>query len=158
MSLQAELRKKRPFDLPEQEAFLNIARTHGVLTARMARLFKEHEITPPQYNILRILRGAGADGLPCQEIGEQMVNQVPDVTRLVDRLEQAGLAERKRTEADRRVVLVRITAAGRKLLAGLDAPVLAMHKQVLGHLSRAELEQINRLMEKARGPAGEPKS
>jgi DNA-binding MarR family transcriptional regulator len=150
MGLQAELRKKRPFDLPEQEAFLNIARTHGVLTARMARLLKDHGLTPPQYNILRILRGAGENGLPCQEIGDQMVAHVPDVTRLVDRLEASGLAERRRTTSDRRVVLVRITAAGRKRLAALDGPVLAAHQKLLGHLSRAELDQINRLMEKAR--------
>src|SRR5205823_12001244 len=98
--------------------------------------FQAHGLTGPQYNVLRILRGHGGDGVPCHEIGGQTVARTPDVTRLVDRLEAAGLAERARTAADRRVVLVRITPAGRELLARLDQPVLDLHRQALAHLSR----------------------
>jgi len=150
--LRHELRKKNPFDSPEQEASLNLARTEDFIAGEFARLFGEHGLSSSLYNVLRILRGAGADGLPCQEIAGQMVTRTPDVTRLVDRLEGGGFAERSRTPEDRRVVLVRITRAGRDLLARLDQPVLDLHKRLLGHLTRAELAELNRLLLKARIP------
>jgi DNA-binding MarR family transcriptional regulator len=150
--LQEELRKKKPFDLPEQEAALNLARTHDYLVHESARLLEGHGISGPQYNVLRILRGHGGDGLPCTEIASQMVTRTPDITRLVDRLEAAALVLRQRKDKDRRVVRVQITPAGLDLLARLDQPVLYLHKELLGHLTRAELAELNRLLVKARRP------
>jgi DNA-binding MarR family transcriptional regulator len=149
--LQDEIKKRNPFDSPEQEAALNLARTNDRLQSEFARLFRRHGLTGPQYNVLRILRGAG-EPLPCQEIASRMINQVPDITRLVDRLEEAGLVERSRTEADRRLVLTRITEPGLCLIARLDEPVLRLHREQLGHLTREELAELNRLLVKARNP------
>lgn len=150
-SLQHELKKREPFRLPEEEATLNVLRTAGVLVGRLAALFKPAGLSHPQYNILRILRGAGEPGLPCQEVAARMVTREPDVTRLIDRLEQSGWVRRERSTSDRRVVLVAITAAGRELLARLDDPIAELHRQGLGHLTRAELAELNRLLVKARG-------
>jgi DNA-binding MarR family transcriptional regulator len=149
-ALQVELGKRHPFDSPEQEASLNLARTHDHIHAEFARLFDSHGISPPLYNVLRILRGHGGDGVPCQVIGDEMVTRMPDITRLVDRLEKAVLVERRRTSKDRRVVLVRITKAGLDLLAVLHQPVLKLHQRLLGHLSREELAELNRLLVEAR--------
>src|SRR5262245_13247293 len=154
--LQAELRKKRPFDVPEEEAMLNLQRTLDALAAPFEQLFRERGISDSQYNVLRILRGVGADGLPCSEIGERMVSRDPDITRLVDRLEKAGLVERARIATDRRVILVRLTPAGLKLVGELDKPVMELHRRQLGHLTRAELATLNRLLVKGRYPAGIP--
>lgn len=133
-----------------EEAYLNVLRTAEGFAESFVRLFKSFGITSAQYNVLRILRGAGPAGLPCQEIGERLVNRVPDVTRLVDRVEQAGWAERHRSTEDRRVVRVRITDTGRELLNEIDAPLLALHRTNLGHLSQEELLELNRLLVKAR--------
>lgn len=151
-TLQDEIKKREPFRCPEQEVALNIARTHDRLTADFSRLFKEHGISESQYNALRILRGAG-EALPCLEVAARMITQLPDITRLVDRLEGSGLAERERIAEDRRVVLVRITKRGLKVLEELDEPVLALHREQLGHLTREELATLNRLLVKARQPA-----
>jgi DNA-binding MarR family transcriptional regulator len=153
-----EIGKRKPFELPEVEAFLNIMRTAGMLESETGRFFKPFALSAPQYNALRILRGHlidAKDGIPSQTIGEELISQVPDVTRLVDRLVEAGLAERSRTESDRRVVLVRITKAGLDLLTKIDKPLAELHQRQLGHLSKAELAEINRLMVRARkgGPA-----
>jgi DNA-binding MarR family transcriptional regulator len=149
-ALQIELGKKYPFDSPEQEASLNLARTQDHIEAEVVRLFDSHDISPSLYNVLRIVRGHGGEGVPCQEIGGEMVTRMPDITRLVDRLEKVGLVERRRTSKDRRVVLVRITKAGLDLLALLHQPVLELHQRLLGHLSTDELSELNRLLVKAR--------
>jgi DNA-binding MarR family transcriptional regulator len=151
-SLQHEIRKKRPFEHAEEEAGLNLFRTVDYLRGPTERLFAEHGISDSQYNVLRILRGHGGEGVPCSEIGEQMITRMPDVTRLVDRLEQAKLVERARTAADRRVVLVRLTESGRSLLAKLDGPTRKIQTDTLGHLTRAELQELNRLLVKIRNP------
>ena len=114
-SLQNQLKKKHPFEVPQEEVNLNIQRTYGVLMGPVGRLLKAHQLSAPLYNILRILRGAGGDGLPCSQIGERMVTREPDVTRLVDRLVRAGWVQRKRSEEDRRVVSVALTAIGKKV-------------------------------------------
>ena len=101
--------------------------------------------------MLRILRGEGRP-LECMEIAERTVAVVPGITGLIDRLEKAGLVTRQQSQKDRRVYLVTITARGLKLLAGLDEPVLALHQKLLGHLTQSELEQLIRLLEKARSP------
>ncbi len=144
-----EIKKRAPFDAPEQEVFLNLARTADVLQADFGRLFKKRGISHAQYNVLRILRGAGTE-LPCLEVAGRMISHLPDITRLVDRLESGGLVERCRTEEDRRVVLIRITEQGVKLLAELDEPVLQLHRDQLGHLSAREMDELNRLLVKAR--------
>jgi DNA-binding MarR family transcriptional regulator len=150
--LQRQLRKKNPFSSPAQEAHLNLARTHEFLSGHFARFFKQHGLSWTQYNILRILKGQGGEGVACQEIGDQMVTLVPDVTRLVDRLTEAGLVERHRTPKDRRVVLVALTEAGSQLLDRLEQPVLELHEHTLGHLTIAELNALSLLLAKARQP------
>jgi DNA-binding MarR family transcriptional regulator len=152
--LQQELGKKNPFDSTEQEACLNLVRTLDYIQCHVVRLFEGYQLSGPQYNVLRILRGHGGAGVPTSVIAGEMVTRMPDITRLVDRLEQASLAERRRTPSDRRVVLVRITPRGLELLDRLDRPVLELHRRLLGHLSREELAQLNALLVKARRPAG----
>jgi DNA-binding MarR family transcriptional regulator len=149
--LQDEVKKRHPFDAPEQEVALNLMKTAESLQAGFARLFKQHQISGAQYNVLRILRGAGTD-LPCLEIAGRMISHLPDITRLVDRLEARGLVERCRPQEDRRLVLVRITKEGMALLAELDDPVLALHRRQLGHLTAEEMAEFNRLLVKARRP------
>jgi len=155
-SLQHELKKQQPFDCPAEEAYLNLIRTAGVLAGPYCALFKSHGLSESTYNVLRILRGAAKServaGLPCLEVAERLVTRVPDITRLVDRLIDAGLAERTRAETDRRVVIVSITPAGLALLSKLDPPLGKLHCQQLDHLSCKELVELNRLLEKARAP------
>jgi MarR family 2-MHQ and catechol resistance regulon transcriptional repressor len=151
--LQEEIHKKEPFESPEQEAALNLLRTSDRLQIRFARLFREHGLYPAQYNILRILRGEGRP-MRCMEIAGRTLTEVPGITGLIDRLEAADppLVRRERDSKDRRVVHVSITEAGLQLLAKLDGPVQDLHRQLLGHLSRAELDELTRLLEKARTP------
>jgi DNA-binding MarR family transcriptional regulator len=152
--LAAEIGKRRPFELAEQEAYLNLLRTMSVLCADGDHLLKQHGLSEATYNILRILRGSGDAGRPCGEIGRDMIARVPDVTRLVDRLEEKGLASRRRIEEDRRVVKVRITKDGLELLARLDEPLRAIHRGQFTALTRAELTELNRLLVKARQRTG----
>jgi DNA-binding MarR family transcriptional regulator len=151
-TLQSEIKKKRPFELPEEEAYLNLLRTHSVLITGFDRLFKQHGVSEPKYNVLRILRGAGGEGLPSLEIAARMITRVPDVTRIVDRLETSGHVRRQRTKEDLRVVIVSITKKGLDLLAKLDEPIRALHRRQLQHLSRKELGELSGLLEKARTP------
>src|SRR5438309_6193914 len=136
--LQHELKKKRPFESPEEEALLSVVRTSDQLQLRSARLLREHGLTPSQYNILRILRGEGKP-LPILEIASRTIAVVPGITGLIDRLEQAGFVDRIRCEKDRRVIYVALAEHGAKTLAALDEPLLALHRKLLGHLSQAEL-------------------
>jgi DNA-binding MarR family transcriptional regulator len=148
--LQEEIGKKNPFESLEQETTLNLFRTADHLQQEFFRLFQENGLSAPQYNVLRILRGHGGDGVSCCVISAQMISRMPDITRLVDRLEESGWVERSRDREDRRVVRVKITAEGLALLNRLDRPVLDIHKSQLSHLSRAELSELNRLLVKAR--------
>jgi DNA-binding MarR family transcriptional regulator len=152
--LQRELKKRQPFDSPEQEAILNIARTADRFGICFARLFRENGLTPSQYNVLRILRGEGRP-LPILEVADRMVAAVPGITGLIDRLEGMGLLARERSTEDRRVVFVAITARGLELLARLDEPVAVLHNRLIGHLSHDELGELSRLLEKAREPLDE---
>ena len=156
MALKDEIKKRNPFAHPEEEAYLNLLRTGTALFADFERLFKEAGLSEPQYNVLRILRGAGSDGLPSTEIAGRMITRVPDVTRLVDRLESTGLVERSRTSEDRRVVIVKVTQKGLDALASLDGPIVDLHRGQLGHLTRAELTEFNRLLVKAARAEGRP--
>ena len=152
--LQEELKKKRPFDSLEQEATLSIARTADRLGICFSRLFREHGLTPSQYNVLRILRGEGRP-LPILEVADRLIAAVPGITGLIDRLEALALVCRERSTEDRRVVFVAITAKGLDLVAKLDAPEAALHKRLIGHLSPDELRELIRLLEKARQPHDE---
>jgi DNA-binding MarR family transcriptional regulator len=147
--LQQELKKRRPFDSPEQEATLNIARTADRFGICFARLFREYGLTPSQYNVLRILRGEGKP-LPILEVADRMLAVVPGITGLIDRLEGMELLARQRSTEDRRVIFVAITPRGLDLLGQLDEPEAALHTRLIGHLSPAELRELNRLLEKAR--------
>jgi len=147
--LQRELKKREPFDLLEQEVNLNVLRTSDLLHNRFGRFFREYGLTTSQYNVLRILRGEGRP-LPCLEIGERMVQIVPAITGLIDRLEKQDLVCRRRCEEDRRVVYVEITPTAKKLLKRIDKPLLKLHEQLSGGLTRTELKEVNRLMEKIR--------
>jgi DNA-binding MarR family transcriptional regulator len=152
--LQRELKKRHPFDSLEQEAVLNIVRTSDRFQNRFLRLFRQHGLTPSQYNVLRILRGEGKP-LPCLEIADRMIQVVPAITGLIDRLEQQGLVERERCTEDRRVVYVTLTDKACKVLSGLDDPVMKLHRRLIGHLTAAELAELSRLLEKARQRVGD---
>ncbi|MEO7455697.1 MAG: MarR family transcriptional regulator [Gemmatimonadaceae bacterium] len=149
-SLRTEIKQGRPFSSLEQEALLGLERTSAVLLHGLAETFKPFDITATQYNVLRILRGAGPAGLCRNDIRDRLVAQVPDVTRLLDRLEEADLVARERDASDRRLVTTRITSSGLELLAQLDAPVTEAHKRQLGHMTRAQLRSLIELLDLAR--------
>jgi DNA-binding MarR family transcriptional regulator len=148
--LAADIKQSRPFPSLEEEAFLNLLRTCDALSALLGTLLSQFELSHPQYNVLRILRGAGRDGLPCGEIGSRMITRDPDITRLIDRLEKRSLTARSREAKDRRVVTVRITKAGLDLLHRLDKPVAEALRKSLGHLGERDLEKLIALLEQAR--------
>ncbi len=150
IQLRDEIKQTRPFSGPEEEAYLSIERTAAVLGHAMAEALKERSITPTQYNVLRILRGAGAAGLCRNEVRERLVSQVPDVTRLLDRLEDAGLVARERGVKDRRLVTTTITPEGMRVLAELDEPVRGLHEKHLGHMTEPELRTLIDLLARAR--------
>lgn len=155
VTLREELKKRGEFQSPQQEAMLNVLRTADLLAAGFERLFRHYHLTNSQYNVLRILRGEGKP-LPCNEIAFRLVNRMPDITRLVDRLESAGFARRLRTGEDRRLVLIEITSAGLELLGQLDGPVESLHQEQLGHLDARQLHELSRLLEAARAHSTNP--
>jgi MarR family transcriptional regulator, organic hydroperoxide resistance regulator len=149
--LQAELKQKIPFASREQEAYLALLRTSDALQSSVEAKLKEFGLTGTQYNALRILRGAGVDGLPCSEVGERMITRDPDITRLLDRLQKRGLVERSRGKRDRRVVCGKITTTGLKLLREMDAPVDKHGREMLRHVGQEKLQQLIELLELVRG-------
>jgi DNA-binding MarR family transcriptional regulator len=149
-NLRHEIKQTKPFASVEAEAHLNIERTAAVLGHAFAESLKPYGVTSTQYNVLRILRGAGTDGLCRNEVRDRLVAQVPDVTRLLDRLETSGLIERARGTADRRLVSTKITSAGLKLLEQLDEPVVEMHRKLLGHMGPEQLRSLIDLLAMAR--------
>lgn len=150
--LKEELKQNKPFSSLHQEAQLNIQRTANLLGDDFDGVLKPYDITRTQYNVLRILRGAEPGGLCRNEIRERLINRMPDATRLLDRMESAGLVTRSREEDDRRMVRTRITPQGRQIVDDLDEPVAAQHQQQLGHFSSEELGTLIRLLTKARNP------
>jgi DNA-binding MarR family transcriptional regulator len=150
MSLNQEIQQDKAFVSPEEEAFLALQRTASLLLQALGRSLKDHDLTPAQYNTLRILRGALPDALTCGEIGERLVSPGPDVTRLLDRLEKNGLVARLRDEGDRRVVRARITDQGVEILASLDGPVESTLARLLGPLGKGRLRTLTSLLEEAR--------
>lgn len=152
MSRQAKS-TKRPFGGPEEDAFVSLLRTADLLSRRAERVLKLADVSPTQYNVLRILRGA-PEGLTCSEIGKRMISRDPDITRLLDRLEKRGLINRCRQTKDRRQVMTRISPKGLRLLRDLDGPVNDVHRRQLGHMGREGLRSLEELLEKAREGAG----
>jgi len=137
----------------EHDVFVNAQRTADWLMRDLEELLKERHLSPTQYNVLRILRSSGtggSGGLACHEIAERMFTRDPDMTRLLDRLEEHGLITRSRERQDRRVIRVRISGDGLKLLRELDEPVRSMHRRQLGHLGEKRLRLLARLLEAAR--------
>jgi DNA-binding MarR family transcriptional regulator len=142
-------RNRRRAACPEETAFLDLVRTCDLLSRGPAQVLKSENLSPTQYNVLRILRGA-PDGLPCGEISNRMITRDPDITRLLDRLEKRNLISRCRETKDRRMVMARITPEGLTLLGRLDEPVQDMHRKQLGHLGKERLRMLAQLMEGAR--------
>jgi len=140
--LAKEIQQTKPFALLEEEAVLNLSRTFEVLQQKLSEALKPHQLTPTQYNVLRILRGAGPEGVTCSQASERMVNHDPDMTRLLDRLEARKLVERKRSSQDRRIVITRSTKTGLALVNSLDEPLKALLKQHVGHVGKEKLEQL----------------
>ena len=129
----------------EEAAYLDLVRTTETLSRPLVQLLKTEDLSPAQYNILRILRGC-SDGLTCGEIGSRMITRDPDITRLLDRLEKRQLIFRSRESKDRRVVLSRIAPEGLTLLGRLDQPVRDMHRRLLGHLGAGRLRALAELL------------
>lgn len=136
-----------------RDVYLNLVRLQDRLGAEFTALFREHGLTQAQYNVLRILIGAPTEGGSCQYVGERLVTRVPDVTRLIDRMVSAGLVQRSRSEVDRRVVLIRPTAKGRRLCDRLTEPVGDLHTRQMAHMPVKELAALNAALEAALSPA-----
>jgi DNA-binding MarR family transcriptional regulator len=148
--LASEIKQSVPFAGAEVEAYLNLQRSADLLRRQTCDLLRPYGLSPTGYNVLRILRGAGSAGLPCSDVGERLVSHDPDITRLADRLAEAGLLTRDRKVRDRRVVVLRITPAGLDLLNRLDGETVALHRRQLAHLGDERLDQFIRLLEAAR--------
>jgi DNA-binding MarR family transcriptional regulator len=142
----------RRFDSREQEAFLNLWRTYDRLRALEDELFAGFELTPQQYNLLRLLKAARPDPVPTLALAERLVSRAPDVTRMLDKLEARGLIARTRSAEDRRSVLVAVTDAGLALLARVAGPLRTCHARQLGHLTPAQLATLTELLQAARAP------
>lgn len=141
-TLREEIQQAKPFRSLEEEANLNLFRTVQLLADANAQLLRDHGLTLTQYNVLRILRGAGKTGLGRNDIRDRMLERMPDVTRLLDRMEDAGLVSRERSNTDRRCVPTVLTAKGKALVDKLDHPVAAMQHEQLGHLTPGQLHTL----------------
>ncbi len=148
--IYTELKQSKPPASREHAAQLSIIRTSSLLEDAFESVLKPYGITPKQFNVLRILRGAGSKGLCRNEIGERMINRMPDVTRLLDRMEEAGYIERRRSTTDRRMVRTSLTDAGHRLLKETDAEVAAEQKRPFRKLSETELEKLIELLASVR--------
>ncbi len=150
-TLRDELKMTKAFRSVEEEAILSIARTAALLEHAGSEELKPFGLTITQYNVLRILRGAGENGLCRNEVGERLVTRVPDVTRLLDRMETAGLIVRHRGGDDRRYVTTRVTEKGLKLLEKIDRELPAIHGRQLGHVAQKRLRELIALLQEVRG-------
>jgi DNA-binding MarR family transcriptional regulator len=149
--MSAPLRRRHPSPCPEETPFVEMSRTVDLLARGTAQLLRTEELSSPQYNVLRILRGAPED-LLCGQISDRMITRDPDITRLLDRLEKRRLIQRTRQNADRRRVLVHIAPDGLALLARLDKPMCELHRRQLGHLGAGRLRQLESLLRACRPP------
>lgn len=149
--LKREIKQKRPFRSVQEEVVLSVMRTADHVVSKTNDVLRNASISPSQYNVLRILRGAGEEGLPCGEISERMVRRDPDLTRLLDRLEKGNLVARERDTKDRRIVRASITKEGLALLASLDEPVEQSIRRALAHVPATRLRALLELLEEVRG-------
>jgi DNA-binding MarR family transcriptional regulator len=147
---ESAAKPRKPLHRLEQEAFLSLQRTADLLARGAEGAIKRSGLSGTQYNVLRILRGAGPGGLCCGEVAERMITHDPDITRLLDRLEKRGLIVRGRESKDRRVITVRIAPRGLGILAKLDEPIAELHRQQLGHLGKRRLQLLMGLLNAAR--------
>jgi DNA-binding MarR family transcriptional regulator len=148
----------RPFDSLEQEVFLSLWRTYDRLRALEEELFGRYDLTPQQYNALRLLASQHPDKIHTLDLAGRLVSRAPDITRLLDKLDQRGLIERDRPADNRRVVRIGITQDGLALLRALRDPIRQCHARQLGHLSQKELKDLNALLRAARQPHEESSS
>ena len=146
IELRDELRQGKPFESGQQEAQLNVLRTAALLLDAFDRLLVPYGITGTQYNVLRILRGSEPDGLCRNELRDRMLSRMPDVTRLLDRMEESGLVERTRSTEDRRLVTTHITEKGGRLLDELGPLVAEEHRRRFAHLSEGQLRHLIELL------------
>ena len=151
--LAPEIHQTEPPGVLEEEAFLNLGRTFEILQQRVSAFLKTYQLTPTQYNLLRILRGAGGDGVTCSQACERMMTSDPDITRLLDRLEARWLIERERSKKDRRVVITKSTANGLALVNEIDKPMSDLLRGLVGHVGTAKLHGLIETLESLReGP------
>lgn len=150
--LREEIRQNKPFNSLQQEASLNLYRTANVVTDSFEQMLKPYGITGTQYNVLRILRGAEPRGLCRNEVRERLLSRMPDATRLLDRMEEAGLVSRSRDGEDRRLVSTQLTKQGRRLVDELDDVVAREHQRRFGHLSEQQLRTLIKLLTVVRHP------
>ena len=150
VSLKREIAQERPFSSLEEEALLNVMRTSDFLHRAFHLRTRDWAITSTQYNVLRILRGAQPEGLTCAAVGDRMITAEPDITRLLSRLKKLKLIRQRRDRQDRRVVWTQISDAGLDLLRAMDPAIERAPIELLGHLSRADLGELIRLLERAR--------
>jgi DNA-binding MarR family transcriptional regulator len=143
-------KRPRPQASVEERIFIMLLKAADALGQEAERLTRTAELTGTQYNVLRILRGAGPEGLPCRGIGERMITHDPDITRLLDRMEKRGLITRERQKDDRRVVKTRITTHGLALLKPLDQPMRDLHKRQFHHVAGVRLKTLYELLEEIR--------
>ena len=148
--LRQELKQTKPFMCLEEEVYLNIQLTAERLWWGVSETLKGAELTPTQYNVLRIMRGAGAEGASCSEVSERLVTKDSDITRLLNRLEARSLISRERHERDGRFIITCITDEGLRVLAELDGPIVKCHRQQLGHMGEKQLASLSKLLDAAR--------
>lgn len=144
------IQQSQPFPSDGQEALLTLLMTAEKVHWPFQELFAQHDLTAQQYNVLRILRGAGQHGLPTLDIVDRMVERTPGITRLIDRLVKKGLVERERSEQDRRQVWCHITREGMQMLRRLDKPIEVLDAHALDPLNREEVRQLIRLLDRVR--------
>jgi DNA-binding MarR family transcriptional regulator len=150
LRLREEIHQTKPFGSLEEEVYVELQLTADRLLGEVTRELRAFGLSPAQYNVLRILRGAGTAGVTCGEIGGRMIHRDPDVTRLVDRLVAQGLAVRERDERDRRVVVTRATDEARELLRKVDPRLAALHQRRFAHVPPEKLRRLSSLLEELR--------
>jgi len=149
--LTEEIKQTKPFTSYGEEVWVNLSRTAAIAGHAVEQRLRPYGLSPTQYNVLRILRGAGVDGLVQHEVGSRLVAQVPDVPRILSRLENAGLIRRVRGTEDRRVVVATLTNAGMSLVNRLDEPMKQVHLGLFPGMQEKEMERLCELLELARG-------
>lgn len=148
--IKQEIKQTKPFEQASAEAIVSLLRTADEIKRRLSEVTSREDITPQQYNVLRILRGAGEEGLPTLEIGKRMIERSPGITRLIDRMEKKGLVERNRSGSDRRCIPCRITAHGQQVLHRLEQPISELQNHIDAHMSSDQLNTLIDLLDEMR--------